>query len=143
MTAVFTQPPPRADNQPDTTMKLMPADIMINHRTVPDYGSEAMCLMGGIDHVVKVGSRGMLKHLYAVEHGSEIVLVRLLTQGGNPSPRAMMFKGASLCSSFIGSSAMAQSLNAAVNGCGTRPIVDRGFDLGDAVSALVSRASPG
>ena len=119
------------------------ADLTINYRTTPDWGAEAARLTGGIDHIVEVGGAGTLAQSYAaVGFNGEVALIGVLTREGNANPHALMFKGASLRGIFVGSAAMAQSLNAAMDTCGIRPVIDRTFAFDDAKAAYAYQASP-
>jgi NADPH:quinone reductase-like Zn-dependent oxidoreductase len=117
-------------------VKALGADATINYRTMPEWGAEAARLTGGIDHVVEVGGVGTLAQSYAA------VGFNVLTRVGNANPHAMMFKGASLRGIFVGSAAMARALNAAVDACSIKPVIDRVFSFEDAKAAYAYQGSP-
>ena len=124
-------------------VKALGADATINYRTTPEWGAEAARLTGGIDHVVEVGGVGTLAQSYAaVGFNGEVALIGVLTREGNANPHAMMFKGASLRGIFVGSAAMARALNAAVDTCSIKPVIDRVFSFEDAKAAYVYQGSP-
>lgn len=119
------------------------ADLAINYRITPDWGVEAMRLTGGMDHVVEVGGQGTLSQsMQAVGHGGEIAFIGVLSREGQANPRDMMFKAGRLRGVFVGSALMAERLNAAVDACGIRPVVDRVFDFGEAHRAFAYQSSP-
>jgi NADPH:quinone reductase-like Zn-dependent oxidoreductase len=119
------------------------ADVTINYRTTPDWGAEAARITGGVDHIVEVGGVGTLAQSYAaVGFNGQIALIGVLTREGNANPHALMFKGASLRGIFVGSAAMASALNAAVDTCNIKPVIDRVFAFDDAKAAYAYQASP-
>ncbi len=119
------------------------ADHLINYRSVPEWGAEAARLTGGIDHVVEVGGAGTLaQSIAAVGYAGEIALIGVLTREGNTSPHGLMFKGASIRGIFVGSRAMAQGLNNLVDTHRIKPVIDRRFDIADALSAYRYQSSP-
>jgi len=54
----------------------------------------------------------------------------------------MMFKAGRLRGIFVGSAGMARRLNAAVDACAIKPVVDRVFAFEDALAAYEYQASP-
>lgn len=115
----------------------------VNYRTVPDWGAEVARILGrGVDHVVEVGGAGTLaQSMQAVGYGGEIALIGVLTREGDTAPHPLMLKGASLRGIFVGSRAMAERLNAAVDAAGIKPVVDRVFAFEEAVEAYRYQAS--
>lgn len=126
-------------------VKALGADYVINYRTMPNWGAEAVRLTGGkgIDHVVEVGGAGTLaQSIQAVGFGGEIALIGVLTREGDTSPHGLMFKGASIRGIFVGSRGMAERLNDFIDGHGIKPVVDRTFDMVSAKDAYRYQASP-
>jgi NADPH:quinone reductase-like Zn-dependent oxidoreductase len=119
------------------------ADFTLNYRTEPQWGARAAALAGGgIDHVVEVGGLGTLaQSMQAVGFGGEIALIGVLSMQGDTNPMPLMVKGASLRGIFVGSSAMAQELNAFIDTHQLKPVVDRVFDFTDAKAAYAYQAS--
>jgi NADPH:quinone reductase-like Zn-dependent oxidoreductase len=119
------------------------ADAVINYRTMPNWGAEAMRLSGGgIDHIVEVGGQGTLaQSMAAVGFGGEIAVIGVLARDGNVTPRDMMFKAGRMRGIFVGSAAMARSLNAAIDANAIKPVVDRVFGFDDAKAAYEYHAS--
>ena len=77
----------------------------------------------------------------AVGYGGEIAFIGVLSREGQASPRDMMFKAGRLRGIFVGSALMARRLNAAVDACGIRPVLDRVFDFDDALAAYRYQSS--
>jgi NADPH:quinone reductase-like Zn-dependent oxidoreductase len=124
-------------------VRAMGADATINYKTTPDWGVEAMRITGGVDHVVEVGGQGtMAQSMQAIGFGGEIAIIGVLSLEGNVTPRDMMFKAGRMRGIFVGSAAMARSLNAAVDANGIKPVVDKVFPFGDAKAAYAYHASP-
>lgn len=126
-------------------VKALGADHVINYRTTPHWGPEAVRLSGGkgIDHVVEVGGAGTLaQSIQAVGFGGEIALIGVLTREGETSPHGLMFKGASIRGIFVGSRGMAERLNVFIDAHGIKPVVDRTFDMAAAKDAYAYQASP-
>jgi NADPH:quinone reductase-like Zn-dependent oxidoreductase len=123
--------------------KALGADHLINYREEPDWGLAAARLCGGgVDHVVEVGGAGtLMQSMLAVRHAGEIALIGVLTQEGETAPKPLLMKGASLRGIFVGSRAMAISLNAAIDGCGIKPVVDRVFGFENAAEAYQYQSS--
>ena len=95
-----------------------------------------------MDHVVEVGGVGtLMQSMLAVRYAGEIALIGVLTQEGETAPLPLLMKGASLRGIFVGSRAMAISLNAAIDGCGIAPVVDRVFGFENAAEAFQYQSS--
>ncbi len=123
-------------------VKALGADAVINYRTTPDWGAEAFRLTGGIDHVVEVGGQGTLaQSMAAVGFGGEIAFIGVLSREGSANPRDMMVKAGRMRGIFVGSALMAERLNAAVDACAIKPVVDRVFDFADARAAYDYQSS--
>lgn len=125
-------------------VKALGADHVINYRTTPNWGAEAVRLTGGkgIDHVVEVGGAGTLaQSIQAVGFGGEIALIGVLTREGDTSPHGLMFKGASIRGIFVGSRGMAERLNAFIDQHRIKPVVDRTFDMASAKDAYTYQSS--
>jgi NADPH:quinone reductase-like Zn-dependent oxidoreductase len=125
--------------------KALGADIGINYKDVPEWGPEAAKLAGpgGISHVIEVGGAGTLAQSYAaVGFNGEVSLIGVLTRGESGFPHALMMKGAWLRGIFVGSGRMAQSLNAAVDSAGIKPVIGKTFAFEQARQAYEYQASP-
>jgi NADPH:quinone reductase-like Zn-dependent oxidoreductase len=124
-------------------VKALGADAVINYRTTPEWGVEAARVTGGVDHVVEVGGQGTLaQSMQAIGFNGEIAIIGVLSREGNVTPRDMMFKAGRMRGIFVGSAAMARSLNAAIDANGIKPVIDRVFGFDDAKAAYAYHASP-
>jgi NADPH:quinone reductase-like Zn-dependent oxidoreductase len=124
-------------------VKSLGADAAINYRTTPEWGVEVARITGGVDHVVEVGGQGTLaQSMQAIGFNGEIAIIGVLSREGNVTPRDMMFKAGRMRGIFVGSAAMARSLNAAIDANGIKPVVDRVFGFDDAKAAYAYHASP-
>jgi len=126
-----------------TRARQLGADATVNYRSEPQWGARAAELAGGgIDHVVEVGGLGTLaQSIQAVGFGGEIALIGVLTMQGDANPMPLMVKGATLRGIFVGSAAMARSLNAFVDSQALKPVVDRVFAFADARAAYAYQSS--
>jgi NADPH:quinone reductase-like Zn-dependent oxidoreductase len=116
----------------------------INYRTVPEWGEKAASLAGqhGISHVVEVGGTGTIgQSMQAVGFNGEVSLIGVMTSGDTPAPYPLMGKAASIRGIFVGSGAMAERLNAAIDANGIKPVVDRIFALEQTIDAYRYQAS--
>lgn len=124
-------------------VKALGADHLINYRTTPDWGAQAMKLTGRVDHVVEVGGAGTLaQSIAAVGFNGEIALIGVLTREGDTSPHGLMLKGASIRGIFVGSAGMARRLNAFIDAHAIKPVIDRSFPIEAAKQAWAYQASP-
>jgi NADPH:quinone reductase-like Zn-dependent oxidoreductase len=124
-------------------VRALGADAVINYRTTPDWGVEAARITGGVDHVVEVGGQGTLaQSMQAIGFNGEIAIIGVLSREGNVTPRDMMFKAGRMRGIFVGSAAMARSLNTAIDANGIKPVVDRVFGFDEAKAAYAYHASP-
>ena len=119
------------------------ADITLNYRSTPEWGSEiARLLKGGADHIVELGGGGTLSQsINAVAPAGEIALVGVLDHEGAANPLRLMFKSANLRGIAVGSAAMADALSRAIDACGIRPVIDRIFPFEDAREAYTYQMS--
>jgi NADPH:quinone reductase-like Zn-dependent oxidoreductase len=124
-------------------VRAMGADATINYKTTPDWGVEAMRVTGGVDHVVEVGGQGTLaQSMQAIGFGGEIGLIGVLSRDGNVTPRDIMFKAGRIRGIFVGSAAMARSLNNAIDANHIKPVIDKVFGFDEVKAAYAYHASP-
>jgi NADPH:quinone reductase-like Zn-dependent oxidoreductase len=124
-------------------VRAMGADAVVNYRTTPEWGVEVARITGGVDHVVEVGGQGTLaQSMQAIGFNGEIAIIGVLSLEGSVTPRDMMFKAGRMRGIFVGSAAMARSLNAAVDANAIKPVVDKVFAFDDAKAAYAYHASP-
>jgi NADPH:quinone reductase-like Zn-dependent oxidoreductase len=125
--------------------KALGAFAGINYKDVPEWGPEAAGIAGpgGISHVIEVGGAGTLGQSYAaVGYNGEVSLIGVLTRGDSAFPHALMMKGAWVRGIFVGSGRMAQSLNAAVDSAGIKPVIGKTFAYEQARAAYEYQSSP-
>jgi NADPH:quinone reductase-like Zn-dependent oxidoreductase len=124
-------------------VKAMGADAVVNYKTTPDWGVEVMRITGGVDHVVEVGGQGTLaQSMQAIGFNGEIALIGVLSLEGSVTPRDMMMKAGRMRGIFVGSAAMARSLNSMIDASAIKPVVDKVFAFDDARLAYDYHASP-
>jgi NADPH:quinone reductase-like Zn-dependent oxidoreductase len=132
-----------SSNEKLERVKALGADAVVNYSTTPEWGVEAARITGGVDHVVEVGGQGTLaQSMQAIGFNGEIAIIGVLSREGNVTPRDMMFKAGRMRGIFVGSAAMARSLNTAIDANGIKPVVDRVFGFDDAKAAYAYHASP-
>ena len=109
----------------------------INYQKYPDWHKEVHDLTGGIgvDHVIEVGGAGTLERsIEATRIGGSIYLIGILAQG-QINPTALMRRSLHLHGIYVGSRAMFQNMNRAIESAKLAPVVDRTFEFFDARSA--------
>jgi NADPH:quinone reductase-like Zn-dependent oxidoreductase len=112
----------------------------INYKTHPEWEKEVHRLTGGrgVDHVIEVGGVGTLARSYqAIGFGGKIALIGFLGgPAGQQEPYALMMKGGSLVGIGVGSTAMFEDMNRAIEANGIKPVVGRVFPFDEAVEAF-------
>jgi NADPH:quinone reductase-like Zn-dependent oxidoreductase len=111
----------------------------INYKTHPEWQKEVARLTGGrgVDCVVEVGGVGTLARSYeAIGFGGKIMLIGFLGGPGEQNPAALMMKGGSLHGVGVGSTAMFEDMNRAIEVNGIKPIVDKVFPFDEAPEAF-------
>ena len=111
----------------------------INYKTTADWDKKVRELTGGkgVDHVVEVGGAGTLpKSMRAVRLGGTIALIGVLSGGGDVNPVPILMKNIRVQGIFVGSRAMFEGMNRAIEAAGLHPVVDRVFEFEEALDAL-------
>jgi NADPH:quinone reductase-like Zn-dependent oxidoreductase len=112
----------------------------INYRRAPEWDQEVLKLTGnrGVDVVVEVGGAGTLaRSMQALAYAGKVTLIGFLAgPQGDTNPHPLMRKGASLHGIFVGSRAMFERMNAAIEANDIRPVIDKVFEFGQAVDAF-------
>lgn len=112
----------------------------INYKTHPDWHKEVQRVTGGrgVDCVVEVGGIGTLAKSYeAIGFGGKITLIGFLAgPAGEQNPYAIMMKGGSLHGIGVGSTAMFEDMNRAIEANAIQPIVDKVFPFDQAPEAF-------
>lgn len=117
----------------------MGASDGINYKTTPDWDDKVRSMTGGtgVDHVIEVGGAGTLgKSLRAVKMGGRVSLIGVLSGPGDVNIVPILMKNVQVQGIFVGSRAMFEAMNRAIEVHGTRPVVDRVFALDRATEAL-------
>ena len=112
---------------------------MINYRSREDWDSAVMDVTGkrGVDHVVEVGGAGTLgKSIASVRLGGHVAMIGALTGPGDFNPITVFMKAIRLQGIFVGSKAMFEDMNRAIEVAKLKPVVDRVFDFGEARQAM-------
>ena len=109
------------------------ASAGVNYKQNPDWDKWAKAQTGeGVDLVVEVGGAGTLERsVKATRPGGQIALIGVLAGGKGFDPMGMMMKGITLRGIYVGSRAMFERMNAAVEKYAIRPVVDKVFAFDD------------
>ena len=112
----------------------------INYVTTPDWARRAVELTGGVgvDHVVEMGGLGTMEQSFeAARPGGRVSLIGVLTGFDTKvDPHAAMVKGLCIQAIVVGSRAMFEDLNRALEVSGLRPVIDRVFPFDQAREAF-------
>ena len=112
----------------------------INYKTHPEWQKEVARLTGGrgVDCVIEVGGVGTLARSYdAIGFGGKIALIGFLGGfTGQQNPASLMMKAGSLHGIGVGSTAMFEDMNRAIEANQIKPIVGKVFPFEDAPEAF-------
>ena len=112
----------------------------INYKTHPEWHKEVARLTGGrgVDCVIEVGGVGTLARSYeAIGFGGKIALIGFLAGFvGEQNPVGLMMKGGSLHGIGVGSTAMFEDMNRAIEVNRIKPIVGKVFPFDEAPEAF-------
>jgi len=120
-------------------LRQLGADEVINYRSRQDWDSAVVEMTDkrGVDHVVEVGGSGTLgKSLASVRLGGHVAMIGALTGPGDFNPITVFMKAVRLQGIFVGSKAMFEDMNRAIEVAKLKPVVDRVFDFGEAREAM-------
>ena len=109
----------------------------INYVDNPDWSNEVLTLTGGagVDHVVEVGGAGTLaKSIESTKIGGNIYLIGILANG-EVNPTALMRKSLNLHGIYVGSRAMFERMNKAIEANKLRPVIYQTFAFEEAKEA--------
>jgi len=126
------------DNKLERVIQLGAADG-INYKKTPDWDKKVRELTGGrgADQIIEVGGAGTLPaSLRAVRLGGTIALIGVLSGGGDVNPLPILMKGVRVQGIFVGSRAMFEAMNRAIEVNQLRPVIDRVFPFDEAIEAL-------
>jgi NADPH:quinone reductase-like Zn-dependent oxidoreductase len=100
----------------------------VSYKDMPDWGRYVGQELGGVDKVVEVGGAGTAEQsMAALRTQGEVALIGVLAPEGGPNPRGLMMTGGTMRGIFVGSSAMARRLNAAIDANGIEPLIGARF----------------
>lgn len=112
----------------------------INYKTHPEWQKEVAALTGGrgVDCVIEVGGVGTLGRSYeSLGFGGKIALIGFLAgPAGEQNPYALMMKAGSLHGIGVGSTAMFEDMNRAIEANHIKPIVGKVFPFDQAPEAF-------
>lgn len=122
------------------------ADVTINYRNTPDWHDEVLRATDGVgvDNVIEVGGAGTLeKSLASARVSGTVSLIGVLTgrPEQNPSPMLTLFKRLTVQGIYVGSRAMFEAMNRAIEANGIEPVIDHTFSFDDARVAYEYLAS--
>jgi NADPH:quinone reductase-like Zn-dependent oxidoreductase len=117
----------------------------INYKTNPKWEEQARTLTNGVgvDHVVEVGGSDTLpKSLRAVRMGGTISVIGILSGGDSSvSPTSILMNSVRVQGVYVGSRAMFERMNRAIEFHGIKPVIDRVFPWTEYPAALRHMAS--
>lgn len=122
------------------------ADIVIDYRVREDWDAVVLESTGktGVDHVVEVGGAGTLaRSLNAVRLGGHVAMIGALTGAAGFNPVNVFMKAVRLQGIFVGSRAMFEDMNRAIEVAQLRPVIDSVYEfeqVGDALRHMQSGA---
>ena len=121
------------------------ASDVINYKTHPDWQKEVARLTGGrgVDQIIEIGGAGTLDRSFeAIGFGGKVALIGFLAgQAAKLNPVGLMLKGGSLQGIGVGSTAMFEALNRALEINRIKPVVDKVFPFDKAADAFRCLAS--
>ena len=104
---------------------------IINYKTTPKWDEEARALTGGegVDHVIEVGGSDTLpKSLRAVRMGGSISVIGILSSAEPViPPTSILMNSVRVQGIYVGSRAMFERMNRAIEFHRIKPVVDRVF----------------
>jgi NADPH:quinone reductase-like Zn-dependent oxidoreductase len=117
----------------------------VNYKRNPDWEKEVHSLTGGrgADCVIEVGGAGSLARSFqSTGFGGKVALIGFLAgPTGDTNPTPLMMKGGSLHGIRVGSRAMFEDMNRAIEINRIKPVVDRVFPFDQAPEAFHHLAS--
>jgi NADPH:quinone reductase-like Zn-dependent oxidoreductase len=112
----------------------------INYRRTPDWEKEVLRITAnrGVDCVIEVGGAGTLgRSMQTLAFGGQLALIGVLAgPQGDTAPYPLMRKGASMHGIFVGSRAMFERMNRAIEANDIHPVIDKVFEFEQAAEAF-------
>lgn len=120
--------------------KQLGADETVNYKSSPEWDQEARKLTGGagVDRIVEVGGSGtMPRSLRAIRTNGVISVIGVLSgREATVSPTGILMNSVRLHGIYVGSRAMFERMNRAIEQHKIRPVVDRVFPWTEIREAL-------
>jgi NADPH:quinone reductase-like Zn-dependent oxidoreductase len=121
------------------------ASAGINYKSHSDWEKEVEKLTGGrgVNHIIEIGGAGTLDRSFqAIAFGGKVALIGFLAgAAAQTNPVPLMLKGGSLQGIGVGSTAMFEAMNQAIEINRIKPIVHRVFPFEKAADAFRALAS--
>ncbi|WP_395667072.1 NAD(P)-dependent alcohol dehydrogenase [Methylocella sp.] len=121
-------------------LEALGADHLINYRTTPDWGAQALKLTGGrgVDHVIEVGGPATLaQSMAATRVGGHVSVIGILSGVGGDFPLVLaLIRQLRLQGVLVGSRRQQQDMVKAIDAAGLKPVIDRSFPLDEIVAAF-------
>ncbi|WP_240488391.1 zinc-dependent alcohol dehydrogenase family protein [Labilithrix luteola] len=118
---------------------------VVNYRATPEWQREVLRLTGGegVDQIIETGGAGTLaRSIEAVKASGRISLIGLLTgKDGRIDPLPILLRNIHLEGTIVGSVAMFERMNRALEVRRIKPVIDEVFDFDRASSALAKLES--
>lgn len=124
----------------------MGATAGVNYKQTADWDKWAKGRTNGegVDLVVEVGGAGTLdSSVKATRPGGRIALIGVLAGGSGFDPLPLMMKGITLRGIYVGSRAMFERMNSAIEKHALRPVIDRVFAFDEVQAAFRHLESAG
>ena len=117
----------------------------VNYKRFPDWPKEVMQLTGGrgADHILENGGAGSLtKSFESAAFGGKVALIGFLAgREGDINPAILMMKSGAMMGIGVGSRAMFEDMNRAIDINKIKPVVDKVFPFEKATDAFRCQAS--
>ena len=117
----------------------------VNYKRFPDWQKEVLRLTGGrgADHILENGGAGSLTRSFeAAAFAGKVALIGFLAgREGDINPTILMMKSGSMIGIGVGSRAMFEDMNRAIDVNKIKPVVDKVFPFDQAADAYRCQAS--
>jgi NADPH:quinone reductase-like Zn-dependent oxidoreductase len=124
---------------------IMGASDGVNYKRFPDWEKEVLRLTGGrgADHIIENGGAGSLNRSFeATAFGGKVALIGFLAGGkGDINPAILMMKSGAMIGIGVGSRAMFEDMNRAIEVNKIKPLVDKVFPFDKAADAFRCQAA--
>ncbi len=116
----------------------------VNYKRFPDWEKEVIRLTGGhgADHILETGGAGSLNRSFeACAFGGKVALIGFLAGRGDINPAILMMKSGAMIGIGVGSRAMFEDMNRAIEVNKIKPVADKVFPFDKAVDAFRCQAA--